>query len=233
MSAPKLTTQPQVTIYTDGGCEPNPGPGGYGVVVLHPRKRAELSGGFRRTTNNRMEIYAAIAGLEILKQPCAVTLHSDSQYLVKAIRDGWAVKWRKNDWWLNNTERAKNPDLWQRLLRVCEIHQVQFRWVKGHAGDRENERCDHLSMMALRQPNLPADEGYESKADAEERRPALTQAGEPCRRCSTPVIQQKPAKKPKGDYYFEYYLLCPNPACQKTYQVESAKRLIERPPSLL
>src|ERR1017187_4296122 len=149
----KSVPMPLVEIYTDGGCEPNPGPGGYGVVLLHPKKRAEASGGFRLTTNNRMEIFAAIAGLEMLKQPCQVTLNSDSQYLVDAIMKGWAVKWKKNDWWLNNKERAKNIDLWEKLLPLCEAHQVEFRWVKGHAGNRENERCDQLSMAALRQPN--------------------------------------------------------------------------------
>jgi ribonuclease HI len=91
---------PSVEVYTDGGCEPNPGPGGYGVVLLHPKKRAEASGGFCLTTNNRMEIYAAIKGLELLKQPCKVTLHSDSQYLVDAIMKGWAAKWKKKNWWL-------------------------------------------------------------------------------------------------------------------------------------
>src|SRR6266446_851061 len=101
-----------VEIYTDGGCEPNPGPGGYGVVLFHPKtkQRKEDKGGFRLTTNNRMEIYAAIKGLEMLKQPCKVTLYSDSQYLVDAITKGWAVSWKKKDWWLNNKERAKNID---------------------------------------------------------------------------------------------------------------------------
>src|SRR5437016_7403731 len=94
----KSAAMPFVEIYTDGGCEPNPGPGGYGVVLLHPKKRAEASGGFRLTTNNRMEMYAAIKGLEMLKQPCNVTLYSDSQYLVNAVMEGWAAKWKKNDW---------------------------------------------------------------------------------------------------------------------------------------
>ena len=220
---------PQVEIYTDGGCEPNPGPGGYGVVLLHPRKRAEASGGFRLTTNNRMEIFAAITGLEMLKQSCKVTLYSDSQYLVDAMMKGWAVVWKKKDWWRTNKERAANIDLWEKLLSLCETHQVEFRWVKGHAGNRENERCDELSMSALRRANLPADEGYENKPQSEGVRPAM-QEGEPCRKCSTPVIKQKPRKKPKGDYYFEYYLYCPN--CKATYQVEEAKRLVELPPSL-
>ena len=225
----KAAAIPSVEIYTDGGCEPNPGPGGYGVVLLHPRKRAEASGGFRLTTNNRMEIFAAIAGLEMLKQPCKVTIHSDSQYLVDAIMKGWAVAWKKKDWWLNNKERAKNIDLWQKLLPLCETHQVEFRWVKGHAGIPENERCDQLSDAALHQPNLPADEGYENKPESDGVRPAM-QAGEPCRKCSTPVIKQTSRKKPKHDFYYEYYLWCPK--CQTTYTVEAARRLVEQPPSL-
>jgi len=220
---------PHVEIYTDGGCEPNPGSGGYGVVLVHPKKRAEASGGFRLTTNNRMEIYAAIKGLELLKHPCKVTLYSDSQYLVDAIMKGWAVSWKKKDWWLNNKERAKNIDLWEKLLPLCEKHQVEFRWIRGHAGNRENERCDQLSMAALRQPNLATDEGYENKPEAEGERPAM-QEGEPCRKCSTPVIKRKGRWKPGRDYYYEYHLFCPK--CQIAYNVESAKRLIEQPPSL-
>jgi ribonuclease HI len=220
---------PHVEIYTDGGCEPNPGPGGYGVVLLHPKQRSEANGGFRLTTNNRMEIFAAIKGLELLKQPCKVTLYSDSQYLVDAIMEGWAVAWKKKSWWRTNKERVVNFDLWVRLLPLCEAHQVEFRWVKGHAGILENERCDQLSMAALRQPNLPADEGYENKTETEGERPKLTQEGEPCRKCSTPVIKQTPRKKPKRDYYYEYYLLCPK--CQTTYTVEEAKRFVEQPPS--
>ena len=221
---------PHVEIYTDGGCEPNPGPGGFGVVLVHPKKRAEASGGFRLTTNNRMEILAAIKGLELLKQPCQVTLYSDSQYLVSAMMEGWVVAWKKKDWWRTNKERAANVDLWERLLALCEIHQVEFRWVKGHAGNPENERCDQLSMAALRQANLPADEGYENKPESEGGRPRLTQEGQPCWKCSTPVIKQKPRKRPNRGYYYEYYLWCPK--CQATYEVEEAKRFVEQPPSL-
>jgi ribonuclease HI len=223
------TAIPHVEIYTDGGCEPNPGAGGYGVVLLHPKKRAEISGGFRLTTNNRMEIVAAIAGLEMLKQPCKITLYSDSQYLVDAIMKGWAAAWKKKNWWRTNKERAANFDLWERLLPLCERHQVEFSWVKGHSGNVENERCDQLSMLALCQPNLPPDEGYENKPETEGVRPAIRE-GEPCRKCLMPVIKQVSHKKPKGDYYFEFYLYCPQ--CKATYQVEDAKRLIERPSSL-
>ncbi len=155
-------TTPHVEIYTDGGCEPNPGPGGYGVVLVHPRKRAEASGGFRRTTNNRMEIFAAITGLQMLTKPCRVTIYSDSQYVVKAMMDGWVANWKRKGWWRTKSERPENVDLWQRLDELCQTHQVQFRWVKGHAGIQENERCDQLAEAALNRPNLPEDEGYES-----------------------------------------------------------------------
>jgi ribonuclease HI len=226
----KEPNAPSVEIFTDGGCEPNPGPGGYGVVLIHPKKRKETSGGFRKTTNNRMEIYAAIKGLKLLNKPCKVTLYSDSQYLVNAMSQGWVTAWKKRDWWRTNQERAVNADLWQRLLDLSERHQVEFRWVKGHSGHKENERCDQLSCEALRRPNLPADEGYENQPTDEGGRPRLTDAGQPCWKCGTPVIKQTPRKRATGDYYYEYYLYCPK--CRATYQVEEAKRTIEQPPSL-
>jgi ribonuclease HI len=219
---------PSVEIYTDGGCEPNPGKGGYGVVLVHPKKRAEISGGFRKTTNNRMEIFAAIAGLELLKQPCKVTLYSDSEYLVKAMTQDWVGAWKRKQWWHSKTERVPNSDLWERLMLLCEKHQVEFRWVKGHAGHPENERCDQLAMGALNQPALSVDEGYENKPE-EGLRPEM-QEGDPCRKCSTPVIKQKPRSKPGREFYFEFYLWCPK--CHATFDVESAKRLVQRPPSL-
>ena len=150
-----------VTVYTDGACSGNPGPGGYGVVLLYQDHRRELSGGFRKTTNNRMEIMAAIVGLEALKEKCRVTLHSDSAYLVKAMSEGWAERWQANGWMRNKRKRALNPDLWGRLLQLCEYHEVEFIWVKGHAVSSENARCDELAMQAARQSNLPSDDGYE------------------------------------------------------------------------
>jgi ribonuclease HI len=223
--------RPLVQIYTDGGCEPNPGPGGYGVTLLHPktRQRKEASGGFRRTTNNRMEIFAAIAGLELLKQPCKVTLYSDSQYLVKAMSEGWVAEWKRRSWWRTRTERPENVDLWQRLDALCQAHQVEFRWLRGHAGHLENERCDQLAMAALRQPNLPVDDGYENKPVTDGVRPDM-QEGDRCRKCSTPVIKRTGKWKQSRDYYYEFHLICPK--CQTTYHVESAKRFVEQPPSL-
>jgi ribonuclease HI len=156
MSDPK-----KVVIYTDGACSGNPGPGGYGVVMLYGGYRKELSGGFRLTTNNRMEMLAAIEGLRALNDRCAVTLYSDSQYLINAIQQGWAVRWRANGWMRNKKEKAVNPDLWAQLLDLCARHQVEFVWVRGHAGNVENERCDQLAVAAAQQRDLPADEMYE------------------------------------------------------------------------
>lgn len=205
----------EVVIYTDGACEPNPGAGGYGVVLLAENRRKEISGGFRLTTNNRMEIYAAIAGLETLKFPCKVTIYSDSQYLVSAMTEGWVEKWKSRNWWRTSKEQAINVDLWQKLAVLCETHEVNFVWVKGHNGNPENERCDKLSYAALRQKNLPSDELYENPPPAPE--PIkMTQAGQPCRKCSTPVIKLR-AKKGK------FYLFCPN--CKAAYQIESDEQV--------
>ena len=139
----------KVTIYTDGACSGNPGPGGYGAVLLHKSYRKELSGGEPQTTNNRMEILGAIVGLEALKEPCEVALYSDSKYLVDAIQQGWALRWQKNNWMRNKKDPALNPDLWERLLQLLGKHTVRFHWVKGHAGNPENERCDELARGAI------------------------------------------------------------------------------------
>ncbi|MCY4624336.1 MAG: ribonuclease HI [Chloroflexi bacterium] len=155
---------PRVTIHTDGSAIGNPGPGGYGVVMSSGGHRKELSGGYRRTTNNRMEILACIVALEALKQPCRVTLHSDSRYVVDAMAKGWARKWQANGWMRNKTERALNPDLWERLLALAAAHDVDFRWVRGHAGVVENERADRLAVAAAQSSNLPPDEPYETAA---------------------------------------------------------------------
>ena len=155
-----METPTNVTIYTDGACIGNPGPGGYGVVTLRDGGKRELRGGYRQTTNNRMEIMAAIVALESLEEKCRVTLYSDSEYLVKAMSRGWARRWRQDGWKRNRRDNALNPDLWQRLLQVCEHHDVEFRWVKGHARCAENTRADQLAMMAAQQPDLPDDEGY-------------------------------------------------------------------------
>jgi ribonuclease HI len=152
---------PKVEIYTDGGCIDNPGPGGYGVVLLHKNHRKELSGGFRRTTNNRMEILAAIKGLQALKGRCQVTIYSDSQYLVNAIEQGWARRWQSHGWWRNRKEKAINPDLWEQLLELCDRHEIKFQWIRGHAGTPENERADVLARESALGKELAVDELYE------------------------------------------------------------------------
>jgi ribonuclease HI len=153
----------QVTIFTDGACIGNPGPGGYGVVMMYGDKRKELSGGFRRTTNNRMELMAAIVALEALKESCQVTLFSDSRYVVESFSSGAAERWRANGWMRDKKNPALNVDLWDRLLNAARKHRVEMRWVQGHAGDRENERCDHLSVQAAKSPGLAADSAYEEQ----------------------------------------------------------------------
>ncbi len=157
-----MSQQKQVTIYTDGACTGNPGPGGYGAVLLFGERRGELSGGYRRTTNNRMELMGPIKGLESLKESCRVTLYSDSKYVVDSMTKRWAQRWRANGWMRNKREKAINPDLWTLLLDLCQGHEVEFRWVRGHAGIPENERCDQLAVQAAHGRNLPADPGYEA-----------------------------------------------------------------------
>ena len=157
----------RVTLYTDGACSGNPGPGGYGAVLQFGENRKEISGGFAMTTNNRMELLAVIEGLEVLKRPSAVTVYSDSRYIVDAVNKGWAERWRANGWRRNKRERAINPDLWGRLLGLLEKHNVEFRWVKGHAGNPGNERADELAVAASRGDGLPVDEGYEGISRSE------------------------------------------------------------------
>ena len=154
----------KVTIYTDGGCSPNPGPGGYGIVLIYGEQRRELSGGYRSTTNNRMELTAAIRGLQALKEPCDVTLFSDSQYVVNGITKGWARRWKSKGWIKSDKRLAENIDLWEDLLNLCETHTVRFEWIRGHNGHAENECCDRLAGDASRRQNLPIDSVYEGNS---------------------------------------------------------------------
>ena len=150
----------QIIIYTDGGCTGNPGPGGYGAVIIDGDSRSELTQGFRRTTNNRMELMACIAALDCLEPPADAILHSDSRYVVNGISKGWARKWRANGWMRTKSEAAENADLWAKLLDLCDRHRVRFVWVHGHAGNRENERCDRLATGAAQGPELKEDHAY-------------------------------------------------------------------------
>lgn len=152
-----------IVVHTDGGCLNNPGPGGYGVVIEEDGGRRELSGGFRLTTNNRMELMAAIVALEQLRGTSRyIHLYSDSSYLVNGIEKGWAKKWRKNGWSRSDGGAALNSDLWRRLLDLLEAMDVNFHWLKGHAGHEQNERCDRLAVACARGNDLPADREYEA-----------------------------------------------------------------------
>ncbi len=152
----------RVKIFTDGACQRNPGRGGYGIVIVDGHDRRELSGGFRFTTNNRMELIAAIVGLESLHGRRSAAVYTDSQYLAESMKREWARKWLANGW---NRRKGvvKNIDLWERLLRVCARHVVEFRWIRGHAGHHENERCDRLATTAACNGNLPPDIEYEQR----------------------------------------------------------------------
>jgi ribonuclease HI len=136
----------RVTLYTDGACSGNPGPGGYGAILIYKGHEKEISGGEEMTTNNRMELMAAIAGLEALNEPCAVDLYSDSKYLVDGVSKGWAASWQSRGWIKPDKKPAQNPDLWDRLLKLLDVHQVTLHWVKGHAENEYNKRCDRLAV---------------------------------------------------------------------------------------
>ncbi|MBE7035530.1 MAG: ribonuclease HI [Ruminococcaceae bacterium] len=154
------TEKKHVTMYTDGACSGNPGPGGWGTILCYGAHRLELSGGYRLTTNNRMEIYAVLSGLKRLKESCIVDVYSDSKYVVDAVNQGWVYGWKKKNWIKSNKEKAQNPDLWQALLDEMQRHDVTFHWVKGHDGHPENERCDEMAVAAYNGDNLAEDTGY-------------------------------------------------------------------------
>ena len=136
----------EVEIFTDGACSGNPGAGGYGVILKYQGHTRELYGGEHSTTNNRMELTAVIQGLSALKEPCSVTVTTDSKYIVDSVTKGWAKKWKENNWIKSDKKKALNSDLWEKLLELLDIHKVRFVWVKGHAGHPENERCDELAV---------------------------------------------------------------------------------------
>lgn len=163
--AASLPRDGEISIYTDGGCSHNPGPGGYGAILVTNGRQQELSGGFRLTTNNRMELMACIVALRLVlrtrednKHP--ITVYSDSSYVVNGITKGWARSWRQKGWIKSDRQPAVNPDLWAELLELAEKMDVTFEWVRGHAGHPLNERCDQLAVAALKKKDLPIDKGY-------------------------------------------------------------------------
>jgi len=242
--------KPLVTIYTDGAAEPNPGPGGYGIVLRSGQHLRELSGGFRLTTNNRMELLGVIVALEALSKPCRVNLYSDSKYVVDSIKRGSLDRWKNNRWLRGPGQPVKNVDLWMRYLEAASKHSIRFHWVKGHAGVADNERCDELAVQAAQGFDLPDDTGYLSDPSSSRvqrgvqnivARPQVTRSpvskvagspdepteGAPCRKCSVNLVKKNPkpkARKPGQTYYYEWYLFCPG--CGTMYMVNEAKRML-------
>lgn len=231
-------TYPEVNIFTDGGAEPNPGKGGFGVIMTYKGHRKEFSQGYVLTTNNRMELMGVIFGLEQLKKPAIVNVYSDPKYVVDGISLGWAEKWKAKNWFRTGSKKAINHDLWEKLLElISKQRSVTFNWIKGHDGHNENERCDQLANIALNGEELVEDLGYlQSEKEASDfgNTPQLKDTkskqkvladGDLCRKCDTPVIKKQTKKKnikPNQAYYFEYYLLCTN--CKTMYMVDASKR---------
>ena len=231
---------PEINLYSDGGAEPNPGKGGFGVIMTYKEIKREYSQGYELTTNNRMELMGVIHGLERLKTKSIVNVYSDSRYVIDGIEKGWAEKWRSNNWYRTKTEKAINSDLWERLLILISAQEkVTLNWIKGHAGHLENERCDELAFAALNGEILLVDTGYQpnqfqgdEKGEGEFVQSGLKKnkvnaEGDPCRKCGTSVVK-KPTKKkiakPGQTYYYEYILLCPG--CKTMYLHEESKRYI-------
>ncbi|MDI9365138.1 MAG: ribonuclease HI [Flavobacterium sp.] len=227
---------PEVNIYTDGGAEPNPGKGGFGVIMTYKKHKKEFSQGYLLTTNNRMELMGVIFGLEKIIKPSIVNIYSDSKYVVDAISKGWAEKWKSKNWFRSGTSKVINHDLWEKLLDlISKQYKVTFNWIKGHDGHIENERCDQLADIALNGNNLLEDTGYlttdgnsissENSNQANQTKTKVSNEGDNCRKCNTPVVKKltkKKSLKPNQEYYFEYFFLCPN--CKTMYMVEEAKR---------
>lgn len=152
----------RIRIYVDGACSGNPGPGGYAALILDGESETQITGGYRRTTNNRMELMAVIAGLDTLERSSSVTIFCDSLYVVKAVNQGWVRRWQANGWMRTPRERALNADLWERLLALAARHDVRFQWVRGHADDERNNICDGLARGAAETQDLPVDTVYET-----------------------------------------------------------------------
>lgn len=235
----KWTEIPDIELYSDGGAEPNPGKGGFGVILSYKGKQKEFFQGYELTTNNRMELMGVIFGLERLKTKSNVQVFTDSKYVIDGITKGWAEKWKKNGWMRSKNDPAVNSDLWDKLLNVMSKHNVEFNWVKGHSGHTENDRCDALANEGINSKKLIEDAGYEPKETDNQQSPPTNKSypkkgkvkieneGDECRKCGDLVIKKTPKKKkikPNQSYYFEYYLSCPS--CKTMYFTEDGKREI-------
>ena len=227
---------PEIELFTDGGAEPNPGKGGFGLILSYKGSQKEFFEGYELTTNNRMELMAVIFGLEKIKTKAAVTVFSDSKYVIDGIEKGWAKNWERNNWIRRKGNLVLNKDLWERLLDVIDKHIVTFNWVKGHAGHIENERCDFLANKGINSENKIKDEGYLEYLEHIDwyQEQKIEKVGDLCRKCNTAVIKKSTKNrklKPNQNYYYEYYLFCPN--CKAMYMVEGAKRYLPGNSTLL
>jgi ribonuclease HI len=235
----KWTEIPEIELYSDGGAEPNPGKGGYGVILSYKGIKKEFFEGYLLTTNNRMELMGVIFGLEQLKTKSNVRVFTDSKYVINGITKGWAEKWKKNGWKRKKDLTAINSDLWERLLNAISKHEVEFNWVKGHSGHPENERCDTLANTGINSKEPIEDVGYEPKeidnnpsihantTYNKNQKIKIEKVGDECRKCGEPVIKKFPKKKnvkANQSYYYEYYLFCPS--CKTMYMTEDGKREI-------
>jgi len=226
---------PEVHIFSDWGANPNPGPGAYGVIMEYRGVKKEFSGGYKKTTNNRMELRWVITGLSKLKKKSKVTIFTDSQYTINGIEKWWAKKWKANNWRKGDKKLATNSDLWGQLLDVLEKHEVNFYWVKGHNGHLENERCDELATLAMKRKELLIDEWFiessEKKKFSPEQiilDPDAEKTGTNCKKCNNPLVKKLPKHTKKTllkEYYYEYYHHCP--ACKTNYMLQEAKRDIK------
>jgi len=235
----KNRIRPHVTIYATGRARLNPGPGGYGVVLLYGQNRKELSRSFELTTINRAHLFAVIAGLEALSKPCQVFLYNTSQYVIDAVENGSVFRLRNNEWKTLMGEKTKNSDLWERFATAFEKHDIELIRIKKGSSVPDYERCDELAIEAIESADKFCDVGYLPNGDDQitqlaniqslgtKSKITHTQVGEACRKCGTAIIRRNPKRKKlkqKQTYYYEWYLYCPN--CKAMYMVEEAKRII-------
>lgn len=236
------TEIPNIELHSDGGAEPNPGKSGFGVILGYKGKQKEFYRGYELSTNNRMELMGVIFGLEQLKTKSNVQVFTDSQYVIDGITKGWAAKWKSNGWQRTKKQKAVNSDLWDRLLNAIAEHNVEFNWIKGHAGHTENERCDTLANMGINSKEVLEDIGYEPKENDttegtrahvysnKKNNTKIEKEGDNCRKCGDSVVKKNRKEnkkiKPHQTYYFEYVLWCPS--CKTMYMTEDAKREVNK-----